>query len=434
MATTPLLSTPVNAYTLPWLPSQPGPESTTPSPSTSGIINAVAPPIPQAPAPYTANQATPKDATSVGYTPEGFRVDKPQTVQGQMDDITRKDSPLMQQADTRARQKAAARGGLNGTLYAGTAQNELMAAALPIAQQDASTFNAANTNTVNAKNAALNFKAGADNDTSKLNAQLGTNVSLANAESANKALETAFQAEANYGLAALDTNTKMALANLDTNTKIQLTQMENQNRQFLQANQDASSMFNQVATAIANISQNPNLTKEAKDAAIASQLASLKEGLRLQGDVAGLDLGSYFTQGGGTAFGDEVSFSNLPVRTDIPNGGHRDARGNVYNADGSQAGWRGPEGADTYMGPTGTVYTDVNQWTNALRDGTTPPTGNTPAPATPKPGTSTPAPTGSVPTGTVTNPTSGLTQAQLANPNVQPFPGARWDNRYGWRV
>lgn len=359
----------------------------------------------------------------MGYTPEGFKVDKPQTVQGQIDDIIRKDSPLMQQADTRARQKANARGGINSSLYAGTAQNEVMAAALPIAQQDASTFNQANTNTVNAKNAALNFKAGADNDTSKLNAQLGTNVSLANADSANKALEQAFQAKANYGLAALDTNTKMALANLDANTKLQLTQMENQNRQALQANQDAASMFNQVTTAIANISQNPNLTKEAKDAAIASQLATLKEGLRLQGDVAGLDLGGYFTQGGGNLSG-ATSFSNLPLRTDIPNGGHRDAQGNVYNADGSQAGWRGPEGGDTYIGPNGTLYTDVNAWSQAVNGGGgTRPTGTTPAPATPRPGTSTPAPTGSVPTGTVTNPSAPPNQ----NPGtVQPVTLAGW--------
>lgn len=434
MPVTPLLSVPRPEYTSPGFVSPPGSTGAPAAGTTPGIINSIA--TPQAPAPFTPNTATPKDATSVGYTPEGFTVDNKQTVQGQVDDIIRKDSPLMQQAATRARQTSNARGMINSSMAVGAGQEAVISAALPIAQQDASTYSAAHTNTQNAKNAALNFDAAGKNQASQTNAQLGTNVSLANAESANKALEQAFQAQANYGLAGLDTNTKIALANLDTNTKVQLTQMENQNRQFLQANQDAASMFNQVATAIANISQNQNLDQDAKDDAIATQLNSLNEGLRLQGDIAGLDLGGYFIQGGGN-LSNATSFSNLPVRTDIPNGGHRDARGNVYNADGSPAGWRGPEGADTYIGPTGTVYTDAQQWANAVNVGTTPPTGNTSAPATPRPSTSTPTQT--APTGTVTNPAQAsgprkLTAAEQINPNVIPWPGARWDNRSGWKV
>lgn len=258
-----------------------------------GLLN-----TPATPDPYTANQSTAKQATSIGYHPVGFNVDKNQTVAGQVDNLIAKDSPLMQQATTRAMQRSNASGLLHSSSAVGAGESALIGAALPIAQQDASTYNAAHTNTQNATNAALNFGAQAANTASGQNAQLGTSVSMANAEAANKALQDSFQSKSNYGLATLDANTKISLSNLDTQTKIALTTMENQNRQFLQANQGAASMFNQVATAIANISQNPSLSPQAKTDAKNSQLALLSQGLKQQGDVAGLNLGGYYTQGG----------------------------------------------------------------------------------------------------------------------------------------
>lgn len=433
-----------------------------------GLLN-----TPATPAPYTANQSTAKPANAVGYNPVGFSVDKNQTVAGQVDSLIAKDSPLMQQATTRAMQRSNASGLLHSSSAVGAGEAALIGAALPIAQQDASTYNAAHTNTQNATNAALNFGAQATNTASGQNAQLGTSVSMANAESANKALQDSFQSKSNYGLATLDANTKISLSNLDTATKVKITTMENQNRQFLQANQGASSMFSQTMTEIANLYQNhPEIPGEAKDAQRDQLLNMLQEGLRQQGDVAGLNLGSYYTQGGGNLSGG-AHFSNLPLRTDIPNGGHRDAQGNVYNADGSQAGWVGPTGGATYVGTNGTIYTDATAWANAPRDGAAP-TGTTPAPGSPGNTPATPdnwqsgmpVPPGyqvldpsksgfgpgvpiisgpprlvpitggdTAPTGTVTNPSGALTDAERSNYNngVPPRPGLRWDNRRGWK-
>lgn len=434
MPVTPLTPPKNYLYTSPGFVSPPGilntaaPNTPQPTPSV-GLIN-----TPQAPAPYTTNPATPKASTAVGYNPVGFSVDKNQTVAGQVDSLIAKDSPLMQQAETRARQKANARGLINSSMAVGAGQAEVMNTALPIAQQDASTYNAAHTNTQNATNAALNFDAAGKNQASQTNAQLGTNVSMQNAEMANKALSESFQAQANYGLATLDANVKISLSNLDTQTKMALTRMENENRTLLQTSQNASAMFNQVATAIANIRGNPNITD--KESAIADQLTLLNESMQLHEGITGLKIGQYFQQGGGPGLSDDLNFSQLPLRTDIPNGGHRDNKGNVYDNSGKLMDWRGPEGGNVYMGPTGTIMTDAQAWADAV-NGAPRATGNTPAPATSRPGTPAPSGGGVVPTGTVTNPggTSMGSVIKRGQPIPPATPGYRWSydgNRAGY--
>lgn len=358
---------------MPPILQQPGTPPTVPQ---VPLLQTITPPVP--PAPYTANTGTATPANAVGYDPAAFTVDKKQTVAGQIEDIQAKDSPLMQMAETRAAQKMNARGLLHSSLAVGEGQKALYETALPIAQQDATTHVAAHTNTQNAKNAALNFKAGAENDTSKLNAQLGTQTSMANAEMANKALAEAFQVQANYGLAGLDANVKTALANLDVQSKIALTTMENENRQLLQANQDAASMFNQTMQNIAAISQNATMSQQAKDDAVFSQLNSLREGLRQQGAIAGLDLGSYFNTGApaGTPL---TAGANAATNGSIPPGGWRLANGQVFNANGTPAGWNGPTGM-----PVGTP----GGGTGGTGAGTGPGTGGLGVPAPPgSPGT-----------------------------------------------
>ena len=297
--------------------------------SSSGLLNSVPmqpsdwmavpsagmppPPVPADPSRYTAAQANPTSATATGYNPNAYAVTNDQTVQGQLKKVVAEDSPLMQQATTRANQEMNRRGLLSSSLAVGAGQDAVIAQALPIATSDAATYERAGTNTVNAQNAALNFGAAAQNQASQTNAQLGTNVNLANAEGMNAANREAATAgnqlklanldtQTKAWLASLDTNTRLAVTNLDNATKISLGQMDNQYKQLLQTNSDAASMFNQVTQAIAQISQNASMSPEAKDAAIASQLNNLNEALKQQAYVTGtpneqlreLDLSQYF--------------------------------------------------------------------------------------------------------------------------------------------
>lgn len=74
------------------------------------------------------------------------------TVQGQMDNLLKNDSPLMQRATTRASQAANKRGLLNSSMAVQSGQEAALTAALPIAQADAKAYQAqglANQNAMN---------------------------------------------------------------------------------------------------------------------------------------------------------------------------------------------------------------------------------------------------------------------------------------------
>lgn len=287
---------------------------------------------------YSATQAQASTPTAVGYKPNEFTVNKQSTVAGQLDEVIKQDSPLLQQARRRAELKSdqamTDRGLLNSSLAVGSAteaaDNALYERALPIAQQDATTYGTAATNTTNAQNAALYAKMQADNAAAMRAAELNTNVSLANADAATKAdaatagtanqfkqigLETdraytladketaralqladkeyqramataTLDANTRLQLANLDNATRLELANVDRNTRVELSTIENNYRQLLQLNQDAAAMYNQMSTNISNISAS-NLSQAAKDAAIRTQLNLLQEGLRAKQAIVG---------------------------------------------------------------------------------------------------------------------------------------------------
>lgn len=103
-----------------------------------------------------------------------WNVGKKQTVQGQVANIIDADSPLMQQASTRALQQSNGRGLLNSSLGVQAGQAALYDAALPMAQQDASTYaDAARTN------------AGEANTTARFNADAGNTAGQFNADARN---------------------------------------------------------------------------------------------------------------------------------------------------------------------------------------------------------------------------------------------------------
>lgn len=373
MATTPFNTSLLPGYTQPFqMPNlNPGYQAATPNPGGQGaplpqpppaagtLSLASALPTPTPATPYPTTPATASTVTSKGYDPNAFTVGKDQTVAGQLHDITASDSPLMQQAATRAKQAVNQSGLLHSSLGVEAGQNAVISQALPIATADAGTFNQAMTNTVNAQNAAKNFEASAGNNASQVNAQLGTNVSLANSDAANKSQSDAYAAGTQFGLAGLDAAVRTQLANLDSQTKMALTTMDNNYKQLLQTNQGASSMFNQTAAAIANISQSTTLDQQGKDDAIATQLNLLNEALKNSaaiastpaGAVSGLNLSQYFDTGNNT--NSLTAGANAATNGSIPDGGSRDANGNVFNADGSPAGWPGPKGMPVGPGQGG---------------------------------------------------------------------------------
>ena len=442
---------------------------------TNGVTGGIMAP-PAAPsgsvANYTSANAAPTTATAVGYEAKNYQVTPEQTVEQRANNLIRADSPIMQQADVRARAKMAAMGQGNSSLAVEAGQKAVLDAAVPIASQDAAAYNKAMTDTSNAINAQRQFTAGATNTASGQNAQLGTQVNLSNADAVNKQRAAAMEAENNRWLAGLDastrmdlgrldSSTRMDLGNLDAATRVQLGQLDastrvnvaqldattrtslldvdNQYKKLLQSDQSAQHAYNQASAAIANIANNTNLSEDAKRDATATQLSLLNEAMRaIQGiavtpaqNVAELNLGQYYQPVGG--------LSELPLKGGVPTGGRRDANGNVYNAAGALMDWRGPTGQAVYVGRNDQAMTQ-EQWnadTQAnqgvpLQKSVNGGFGGSPTASTaPTGGT----PSGSAPTGTVTNPGASVTPAAW-RPGMPAPAGYRVvrDNRAGDRL
>ena len=176
----------INGAALPGEPGYIAPVN--PQPTSTGTINT---PAPTAVAPavtgYIPASATAVEATGTGYTPTAYTVTPEQTASGQIKSLIDENSPLMQQAQTRAAQKMNERGLLNSSQAIGAGQAALYEAATPIATANAAAYNNAMTNTANAANRASEFGAGATNTASSQNAQFVTNTSQFNAAAANTA-------------------------------------------------------------------------------------------------------------------------------------------------------------------------------------------------------------------------------------------------------
>ena len=198
------------------------------------------------------------------YEPAKVEIDKPtQTVAGQVDSILQKDSPLMKRAEKTALQRMNRRGLLNSSLAVGAGQAAMVDAALPIASQDASTYNEVEQINTRAENAALDKTVSNITDAGKLQ---------------------------------LAHDQDVALEDIRKNNTIQINEVENQYKQLLQANQSASSYFAQVSESISNIMQQPtaNISTSEKQALIDQQLSFLRKGLSVIGGIANLDLNALF--------------------------------------------------------------------------------------------------------------------------------------------
>jgi len=305
---------------------------------------------------YTASQGL-----AGGYTPTAYEVPRSATVQEQVRDIVGQDSPLMQQAASIANQRSNDRGLLNSSLGTGAAQQAVIAQALPMAQQTAKAYEQAATNTANQQNTAAQFGAQAANvaalqnaaqlnaasqfgaqagnvaaltnagqanaasqfgaqasnvaalnnavqanTASQFGAQAGNVAALNNAMQANDAFKSSLASATQLATTKMSTQTQLALGNLDVNTKIALLTTESNYKQLLQANASASNAYVQAATNITNVAMNKDMGKEAKDAAITSQMNLLNEQMRTISAIAStssnavtaLNLSQYFVQVG----------------------------------------------------------------------------------------------------------------------------------------
>ncbi len=262
--------------------------------------------LPTIPKPPVAGQAatignTTDIAAPAGYTPtaaaaslattNNWKVDAPQTVQGQIKTIIDSNSPLMQQAETTAKQSANRIGLINSSMAVGAGQDAVIRAALPIAQQDAST---------NAGSAQ--FNAGAANQASQTNANLTTSVNQNNAQASNQAAQAKFSAEEQAKQINAETANKAIFANLDAVTRSNITSLDAANKVELaniqaaynnqiQASGDAAKLWDTHMNEIYKINADTNITDPAARASmIAGSLQRAKDGMALLSAISNINI------------------------------------------------------------------------------------------------------------------------------------------------
>lgn len=294
---------------------------------------------------YDAKTAAPAQAaTFTGAEATTGTTTDDQLVQSRIKGIIDEKSPLSQQAATGAKQEAARRGLVNSSMAVTAGQDALYRAALPIAQQDASTvsqqarqnqsdknqFGLANMqesnqtgrfNTAEA-NKGEQFNAVAANEAAKTNAGAINTASAQNQKAqlegqdlASRERLAALDTQSRERLAALDTQTRERLAALDNQTRVQLQSMDAATRTelvnieanyktLMQASQSASDLYQQTVTAIVQLQNNKDMDAASRNARIGQQTQLLQSGLNLIGNMNNLNLSGLLDFSGVNAGGD----------------------------------------------------------------------------------------------------------------------------------
>lgn len=195
------------------------------------------------------------------------------TVAGQVKNIIADNSPLMQQAETKAKQEMAPRGLMNSSLAIGAGQQAVLNAALPIAQQDAQTFTTAARENTSAKNTFQTQ----ENTFKQQN-------NLANLDNQMKA-----------ALTNADSQTKAYLVELDGQIKTQLANIDADYKTLIQTSASAGQIYNQTIGEVSKILNNADMDAATKQNNVNGLLGNMERALNFVGSINGVDVTDLLT-------------------------------------------------------------------------------------------------------------------------------------------
>ncbi len=282
--------------------------------------------VPQAPTAETTSIQGPQAAapTQAAQMPAALSADQAQaqqmtvdpatqTVQGQLAAILSGGSPLLSQAQTRAEQQMQRRGLVNSSMAAGAAESALYDAALPIAQQDASTYAGAEQTNAGLRQQTELANVSERNTSNRLGFTESNTMRQFNAQEANQtarqAAELAQQRQLQQAsldqqtrLANMESQNKVLLQALDADTRVNMTNIEANYKTLMQASASASDLYQQVLRNISEITANKDMDAAAKNAAIAQQTALLQNGMNLIGAMNNLGVNDLLDFSGVNSF------------------------------------------------------------------------------------------------------------------------------------
>jgi hypothetical protein len=265
MALDPLVPSSGNQNTSPWNPK-------------TGIADAY-PTLGAVPAQTEVSTANFNPATQGTATAATRQLEDGELTSNNITGLIGADSPLMQQASSRALQQANSRGLLNSSMAVGAAQGAVMDRALPIAQADSvARTNVLNTNQANTQQTNV-FNAGQTQDMNKFNATTDLQSQQFNAGEANKS-SIVNASESNKILSQL----------MDSQNKLYLADIEASYKNVMQSQASAMTLYQQSVKNISDILMDPDLTPAAKTAAVANQNQMLETGMKILGKIGGLEL------------------------------------------------------------------------------------------------------------------------------------------------
>ena len=211
----------------------------------------------------TASNVVPPSADGMINHVKNWNPAAPETVQGQLNTIERKDSPLMQQAAYAGTETAHDRGLLNSSVAASAAQDSVIKNALPIATADAEKYNRAAGYNVDEYNKANTFNAGNQFQTAERLGQQG------------------FTTKERLGQQNFTTGERVGKQAYDFGVE----QYKAKNSRDLQTEQYVSGIGNDLTKMVSQINQDPNMNQIAKDYAIQQAYESARTTITLLSNV-----------------------------------------------------------------------------------------------------------------------------------------------------
>jgi hypothetical protein len=252
-----------------------------PQPTNSMQTNGATTQAPAQPATQPAFQ--PQTASTATFDPST------QTVQGQIKGIIDANSPLMQQAETRANQQMNGRGLINSSMGVGAAQAALYDAAMPIAASDAQAYNQ-----------NQQFNVGQENQFK--NASNSQGFDLAKMQETQRNQTAQLQQKFGYD---------KELTNMQSTSAKETAEIGAKYKNLTQASASAASLMNNASDHIHQIMMNENLDAAGKQAAINAYNANLNKALQLTGAFAGdVDLSTMLDELLGDGTQDAASSAN----------------------------------------------------------------------------------------------------------------------------
>jgi hypothetical protein len=221
------------------------------------------------------------------YTATQTPFDEAKGVEGRINSIIGKGSPLMQLAETRALQQANRRGLSNSSMAVGAGQRALYDAAMPIAQQDAGLYSQQSMANQNAANTAAQSNAAMRGNLGMEGIRVGESSRQFDVGQAgqNDRFNRELQAnERQFDVNQAGTNERfkqeldqrLQLAGMDAASRLDVVNAQAKNQALISSNENIANAWGTTMSAIDKINANPDLGDDAKKTQINNALGGFR--------------------------------------------------------------------------------------------------------------------------------------------------------------